>query len=177
MQGKKCIILKTGNQRERIKHFILPFSYKLYVRSVSSALAGVPQWIEGWPVNRRVVSLIPSQGTCLGCGPGPQQLIHVSLTHGCFSPSLSPPLPLSLKINFKNHLKNYVHWIRFNNGDGGNICLNNKSYGAGRRQSQVRGYAWVAGQVPSRGRMRGNHTLMLLSLSFSLPSPLSKKIN
>ena len=33
---------------------------------------------------------------------------------------------------------------------------------------------WVAGQVPSGGHMRGNHTLMFLSLSFSLPSPLSK---
>ena len=36
------------------------------------ALAGVAQWIECWPVNQRVASLIPSQGTCLGCGPGPQ---------------------------------------------------------------------------------------------------------
>ena len=32
----------------------------------------------------------------------------------------------------------------------------------------------VAGQVPSREHVRGNHTLMFLSLSFSLPSPLSK---
>ena len=31
--------------------------------------------------------------------------------------------------------------------------------------------AWAAGQVPSRGHMRGNHALMF---SFSLPSPLSK---
>ena len=38
----------------------------------------------------------------------------------------------------------------------------------------VRAHAWVVGQVPSRGHMRGNHTLMFLSLSFSLPSPLSK---
>ena len=38
----------------------------------------------------------------------------------------------------------------------------------------VRAHAWVAGQVPSRGRARGNHTLMFLSLSFSLPSPVSK---
>ena len=37
----------------------------------------------------------------------------------------------------------------------------------------VRAHAWVVGQVPSRGRARGNHTLMFLSLSFSLP-PLSK---
>ena len=37
------------------------------------------------------------------------------------------------------------------------------------------GTCWFAGQVPSRGCTRGNHTLMFLSLSFSLPSPpLSK---
>ena len=35
-------------------------------------LAGVAQWIECWPENQRVTSLIPSQGTCLGCGPGLQ---------------------------------------------------------------------------------------------------------
>ena len=34
--------------------------------------------------------------------------------------------------------------------------------------------AWVAGQVPSGGHIRDNHTLMFLSLSFSHPSPLSK---
>ena len=38
----------------------------------------------------------------------------------------------------------------------------------------VRAHAWLAGQVPSRGHRRGNHTLMILSLSFSLPPPLSK---
>ena len=31
-------------------------------------------------------------------------------------------------------------------------------------------HAWVAGQVPSRGCVRGNHTVMFFSLSFSLPS-------
>ena len=36
------------------------------------ALAGVGQWIERWPVNQRVASAICNQGTCLGCGPGPQ---------------------------------------------------------------------------------------------------------
>ena len=35
-------------------------------------------------------------------------------------------------------------------------------------------HAWVVGQVPSGGNVRGNHTLMFLSLSFSLTSPLSK---
>ena len=39
---------------------------------VESALAGVAQWIEHGPKNQRVTGLIPSQGTCLGCRPGPQ---------------------------------------------------------------------------------------------------------
>ena len=38
----------------------------------SVALAGVAQWIEQRTVNQRVVGSIPSQGTCLGCEPGPQ---------------------------------------------------------------------------------------------------------
>ena len=36
------------------------------------ALAGVTQWIECQPVNQRVPSSIPSQGTCLGWWQGPQ---------------------------------------------------------------------------------------------------------
>ena len=35
-----------------------------------------------------------------------------------------------------------------------------------------RAHAWVAGQAPSRGHMRGNHALMFLSFSFSFPSPV-----
>ena len=35
-------------------------------------LAGVAKCVEHWPVNQTVTSSIPSQGTCLGCGPGPQ---------------------------------------------------------------------------------------------------------
>ena len=41
-------------------------------------------------------------------------------------------------------------------------------------QFPIRAHAWVAGQVPSWGCIRSNHTLMFLSLSFSLPSPLSR---
>ena len=36
------------------------------------ALAGVAQWIEYQPAKQRVNGLIPKQGTCLGCQPGPQ---------------------------------------------------------------------------------------------------------
>ena len=35
-------------------------------------LAGVAQWIEHRPASWKVASLIPSQGSCLYCGPGPQ---------------------------------------------------------------------------------------------------------
>ena len=41
-------------------------------------------------------------------------------------------------------------------------------------QFPVRARAWVAGQVPSKGHMRCNHTLMFISLTLSL---LSLKIN
>ena len=36
------------------------------------ALGGVAQWIEHRPANQRVASSLLSQGTCLGCRPGPQ---------------------------------------------------------------------------------------------------------
>ena len=36
-----------------------------------SVLAGVAQWTECLSVKQGVAGLIPSQGTCLGCGPGP----------------------------------------------------------------------------------------------------------
>ena len=67
------------------------------------ALAGVAQWIEHQPVNGKVASSIPSQSTCLGCGPGPQlgacerQLI--SCTQMFLSLSISLPSPLSKKKN------------------------------------------------------------------------------
>ena len=36
------------------------------------ALAAVVQWNRCQPANQSVASLIPSQGTCLSCRPGPQ---------------------------------------------------------------------------------------------------------
>ena len=63
------------------------------------ALTGVAQWMDHRPANRKVTSSIPSQGTCLGGGPGPQlgtckrQLIIVSLAHRCSLPLFLPPFP------------------------------------------------------------------------------------
>ena len=57
-----------------------------------SALAGVAQWIECWPVNPKIAGSIPSQGTCLGCGPGPQQGAHERQLHvGISLPLFLPP--------------------------------------------------------------------------------------
>ena len=66
-----------------------------------------------------------------------------------------------------------------NNNDGPWLVrLNGLSAGLQTKgspvQSPVRAHAWVVGQVPSRERVRGSHTLVFLSLSFSLPSSLSK---
>ena len=56
------------------------------------------------------------------------------------------------------------------------VWLSGLSASLGTKESLVRfpvmAYAWVVGQVPTWERVRGNHTLMFLSLSFSLPSPL-----
>ena len=41
-----------------------------YLKKIERAVAGVAQWIEFQPVNQKVASSIPSQGSCLGCGPG-----------------------------------------------------------------------------------------------------------
>ena len=48
------------------------FGFLGNIKKLCLAPAGVSQWIERRPVNQRVTVLIPSQGTCLGCGPGPQ---------------------------------------------------------------------------------------------------------
>ena len=70
------------------------------IKKPHTALVGVPQWIECWPTNQKVTGSIPSQGTCLGCGTGSQQGACERQVHiGIFSPSHSPSLTLSLKIN------------------------------------------------------------------------------
>ena len=59
----------------------------------SIAMAGIAQWIEHQLANRKVPSSIPSRGTCLSGGPGPQfgacerQPLDVSL------PLFLPPFP------------------------------------------------------------------------------------
>ena len=40
-------------------------------KKVGRAPAGVAQLVESCPAKQSIFSLIPSQGTCLGCGPVP----------------------------------------------------------------------------------------------------------
>ena len=54
------------------------------------ALARVAQWTERRPANQKVASLIPIQGTCLGCMRGNHTLICLSLSF-----ALPPPLSKS----------------------------------------------------------------------------------
>ena len=58
-------------------------------------------WLSGLSTSLRAKGsqLVPSWGTRLGCGPGPQCGAREATTHRCFSPSLSPSPSLSLKIN------------------------------------------------------------------------------
>ena len=60
MEGKWRQLYLNNNKKNRLKK---PFKL---------ALAVVVEWIEHWPANQRVAGLIPSQGTCLGCRPGPK---------------------------------------------------------------------------------------------------------
>ena len=58
------------------------------------ALAGVAQWTEHGPAKQRVIGSNPSQGPCLGCGPGPQLGAHERQPHIDVSLPLSfPPFP------------------------------------------------------------------------------------
>ena len=48
------------------------YSLSFILKNKCFTLVGVTHWIECPPANERVTGSIPSQGTCLGCGPGPQ---------------------------------------------------------------------------------------------------------
>ena len=66
--------------------------YNMLSKIFDLAQAGVAQWIERGPVNQRVTGSIPSWGTCLGCGPGPQwgareRQPHIAVSLLLFLPS------------------------------------------------------------------------------------------
>ena len=91
ISDKKFIIQSTWAMQQLRK--------KIWLKNGQRALAGVAQWIEHWPANRRVAGSISGQGTFLGC-PGTCLAGGLwRVADHCFSPSLSPSLAISLKVN------------------------------------------------------------------------------
>ena len=70
------------------------------LENIMLAQTAVAQWIEHQPANQRVTSSIPSQGTRLGCGPGPLWgAWHTRGNHTLMFLSLSLSLPPTLSKN------------------------------------------------------------------------------
>ena len=70
------------------------------MKCTSALVAGVAQWTEQGRANQKFTGWIPSQSTCLGCGPDSQfgaserQRMNVSLTHiNVCLPLFLPPFP------------------------------------------------------------------------------------
>ena len=81
------------------------------------ALDGVVQWVKCQPANQKVAGLIPSQGICLSCRPGPQFWGiwgHVRSNHTLMFLSLSFSFPFPPCKN-KQIKKNKKDNNQFNN--------------------------------------------------------------
>ena len=63
------------------------------IKKFNTAQAGVAQWTEHQPENRKVAGLMLGLWTRCPVGVCERQLLTVSLAHRCFFPSLSSPLP------------------------------------------------------------------------------------
>ena len=95
----------------------------------------------------------------------PHAFLHLRL----YSPLLRlGGVLMSLSITTINQFLPWLLWL-----SGLSVDFEPKGH---QLDSQSRAPAWVEGQVPSRGRARGNHTLMFLSPSLSPSVPLSKNI-
>ena len=79
--------------------FLLHFCTSKFFIKCMSSLTGVAHLVGPHPGKWMIASLIPSQGTCLGCGFSPWSGHVQEATDTCFSPSLLPSLPISVKIN------------------------------------------------------------------------------
>ena len=96
---KRCspsLIIREMQIKTTARHYFT-FIKMAAIKNKSQVLAGVAQWTERLPVNRRVIGLVPSQGTCLGYiqARSPVGGALEATTHWCSSPSLSPCLSLS----------------------------------------------------------------------------------
>ena len=87
--------MEVGQQLLSMDLFDSKTRYLYWHKRGRGARAGVVQWIEHWPVNQRVASLICSQGTFLGCRPGPRHGAHERQPHTGVSLLLFLSSPLS----------------------------------------------------------------------------------
>ena len=138
-----------------------------------TALAGVAQWIECWPVNQRVVGLISRRDTCLGCRPGLHLGVCERQPHIDVSPYLSPSLPLTksnnnLKNKYTGALASVAQWTE---------CQPPNQKVASSIPSQT--HAWVVGQVFIQFRVceEQPRNVSLAHQCFSYSFPLSLKIS
>ena len=91
----EAIIIYVWREEERSGEDKIKISQYNLKNIFTFALSCVAQWIECRPVNQRVMmGLIPSQGTCLGCRPGPHWVAHESQPHIDVFLPLSLPSPL-----------------------------------------------------------------------------------
>ena len=113
-------------------------------------------------------SMIPVGPSGLGCSqmaPGwPLAMTEVLISSLVTSGKLFPFSSLGFLIYRNLGKRSWLVWL-----SGLSACLQTKG---SLVQFLVRAQAWVVGQVPSRGCMRSNYTLMFLSRYFSIPSPL-----
>ena len=67
---KMVIFFSLGGKfSEDLNSLLCTFLYFLKYRQLTCSVCHKNFGL-GWPGNQRVADLIPSQGTCLGCGPG-----------------------------------------------------------------------------------------------------------
>ena len=145
-----------------LHNMCLPFLPWKANKKESLALASVAQWTEWRPANTKVTSSIPSQGTCLGCGPGPQWGVLERQPHIDVSLALSSSLPLSLNKIFSPGWCCSVDWV-----------LPWEPKGADSIPGQ--GICLSCTPGPKCRACEKQCTLMFLSLSLSFP--LCQKIN
>ena len=67
--------------KPRVKSMIWNIKKQKTTNQNNKTLASMVQWIEHQIANQRGASSIPSQGTSLGCGPGPQQGVFERQPH------------------------------------------------------------------------------------------------
>ena len=101
----QCWQWEKGERESLLLYGTMQCLLWLYMLSrISLALTGAARVVKHHPAKRKV-KRCSQWDTHLGCGPSPPlgacewRLTNVALTHRCFSSSLSPSLPLCLKIN------------------------------------------------------------------------------